>query len=105
LCERRLQPRQALERRAGAGVLVLGHRDGLALPAGDLDRHDLLGPAPLPFLGLALAAQRELVLLLAGVAVLPGQVLGGLTHDAARPRIGEPGAVPPVDPLGPAPPE
>ena len=65
--ERRPEPRERLERRVGARVLVAVDDERVALPLRDRDRHDLVGePAGLDGGdGALLALERERVLALA----------------------------------------
>ena len=96
----RFQPRELLQRAVRARVLV-GVDRARPLPGRRLDRHDLLGEDALLLGGdgPAMGAQRELVLLGAGDAVLAAEVLGRFDHPAGHfvvdtaggdPRSGEP---------------
>ena len=85
LAERRPQPRQLLERGVGARALVGVDHDGLAALR-RRDRHDLLGEAA-GLLGgdrAPVAAQREVVLVLARDPVALGDVLRRLAHRLGR---------------------
>ena len=74
--------RERLGRRVRPRVLVAVDDGDLALPTGDLDRHDLVvEPAGVDRgHGTLLALERERVLALAADAPALGDVLGGLAH-------------------------
>src|SRR4051794_38584678 len=80
--EDRLEALDALHGDAGAGTVVLG--DDRAV--GQRDRSDLALPEAVldGFLGEVLRADAELVHVLAGDALHPGEVLGGLAHRDVR---------------------
>lgn len=79
------QPGQLFHRGAGADVLVVFDQ-GLGLPAGHGDGHDLVVEPALGGChgGAVVGADRVLVLLLAGDAVLLPHRLGGLDHPAGQ---------------------
>ena len=97
--ERRPEPRERLERRVGARVLVAIDDERFALLLRDRDRHDLVGePAGLDGGdGALLALERERVLALAADAPALGDVLRRLAHRVrvvalGEARVGEPPA-------------
>ena len=99
VAECRAEPGQRLGGRVGPGMLVARHDDGLALPLGDLDRHDL-GVEPARLDGrdrLSLRVEGERVLALTRDVPTFGHVLGRLAHRVrvmrrSQPRIDEPPA-------------